>query len=92
MQYFLKIQIQIARIGAQRLLGGWLAQSQRLQIAQDLLSEIDGQPVQFAADRCFVNAEQRSNFQQGSPIQIVGDQQKPLLGVQLAESLFNRSA
>ncbi len=86
------MDVEIARVRAQRLLCCAAAQARISKIAKNLFSDCADGAMQFAAQRGLVHADHTGNFGMGAPVDIVGRQQKLQFRILAAQRLFNRIA
>ena len=76
MQQLPQVYFNVARVGAQGLLGGGWAETRGDQILKELLVEAIGKPPEAAADGGFMNAQGLRDLKKGLAIEIVGGEQK----------------
>jgi hypothetical protein len=78
LQQSTQIDFEVARVVAQCLLGGSLAQSAGLKMMQQSFAEIAKQPLEPPADGGFVDLKDTGDLRQGLAIQEIGAKQEAL--------------
>src|ERR1035437_979121 len=86
------MDVEIARIGSQRLLRGAATEAGSLKVAENLLSDAVDGAMELSAHGGLMHAEQESDFGKGTAIDIVGGQEKTRVGFLATQRRFNCSA